>query len=120
MGFVDAGDVHYVEFVTSDAQATRAFLEKTHGWRFHEVAELGGSFVAVLPNGTRVGVRGSMHEMEKPLTRAYVRVPDVEAAVKRAEELGAEVGLPMMELPGHGRIAIYFLGGVEHGVWETP
>jgi predicted enzyme related to lactoylglutathione lyase len=61
-----------------------------------------------------------MHEMEKPLTRTYVRVPDAEAAVKRAEALGAKVGLPPMNIPGHGTIAIYFIGGVEQGVWEMP
>ena len=118
---VAVGDVCYVEVVTPDAAAARAFFEAAHGWRFEEAgAELGGSHVATLPGGARLAVRAPMRDTEKPLTRAYVRVADAKAAVERAEALGAKVGLPPTDLPGHGRIAIYFMGGVELGVWETP
>lgn len=118
---VGEGDVEYVEMVVNDVAATRALLEATHGWRFEAMdPELGGSLVATLPNGTRCGLRAPMHEMEKPLTRAYVRVADVKAAVERARKAGAEVGLDAMEIPGHGTIAIWFIGGVEQGVWQLP
>lgn len=118
---VAENDVYYVEMVSADVPATRALLEGTYGWRFQEMGpELGGSLVAVLPNGTRCGLRASMHEQEKPITRTYVRVADAKAAVARAEKLGAFVGLPPVELPGHGTIAIYFMGGVEIGVWQLP
>lgn len=118
---VAVGDVCYVEIVTPDPEAARAFFEAAHGWSFQDMGEaLGGSLVATLPSGASFALRAPMHEMEKPLTRTYVRVADAEAAVKTAESLGALVGLPPVELPGHGRIAIYFLGGVELGVWQTP
>lgn len=116
---VDVGDVHYVEHVTGDVAATRRLLEETHGWRFEAMGEeLGGSLVATLPNGTRCGVRASMHEMEKPITRAYVRVRDIDAHVERAQALGAVVGLEPTQLGPHGKISIYFVGGVEHGAWQ--
>jgi predicted enzyme related to lactoylglutathione lyase len=50
--------------------------------------------------------------------RPYWLVEDIEAAVAAAEEAGAQIALPPMELPGHGRCAIYFAGGVEHGLWQ--
>ena len=40
--------------------------------------------------------------------------------MKQAEALGAELILSCMELPGRGRVTVYKLGGVEHGMWETP
>ena len=33
-------------------------------------------------------------------------------------EAGAELALPPMEIPGHGTIALYLLGGNEHGLWQ--
>jgi hypothetical protein len=25
---------------------------------------------------------------------------------------------PPLEIPGHGKFAIYFRGGIQHGLWE--
>ena len=83
-------------------------------------AELGNSFVATLPDGSLCGIRAPMHEQEKPVVRTYIRVTDLEAAVKGAEQLGATFLLPPMEIPGHGMIAIYSHGGVEQGLWQVP
>ncbi len=113
--------VHYLEIVTPDPQATSTFYQKAYGWRFQPMQpELGNAFVAELPGGGLCGIRAPMHEMEKPIVRTYLRVEDVELATKRAEELGAEIALPPMDIPGRGRIAIYFIGGVEQGVWQLP
>lgn len=115
------GDVHYVEHVTGDVEATRAVLEATHGWHFAPPdAALGGSRVAVLPSGARCGIRAPLRDDEAPVTRAYVRVRDVRAAAAQAEESGALVALPPIELGPHGWIAIFILGGVEHGLWQLP
>ncbi|MFP3940125.1 MAG: hypothetical protein ACLF0P_07455 [Thermoanaerobaculia bacterium] len=40
------------------------------------------------------------------------------AAVNAAEAAGGEVAVPPTEIPGHGTFAIYFLGGIQHGLWE--
>ena len=82
--------------------------------------EWGNSFVATLPGGSLCGIRGPMHDQEKPVVRTYVRVLDVDAAVQEAAQLGAKIALEPMEIPGQGRIAIYLHGGIEQGVWETP
>lgn len=118
---VAENDVYYVEMVSADVPATRALLEQSYGWRFEQMGpELGGSLVAALPNCTRCGLRAPLRDDEQPITRTYVRVADARAAVDRAEKLGATIGLPPVELPGHGTIAIYFIGGVQQGVWQTP
>ena len=112
---------HYLEIVTADAPAACEFYQNSYGWDFEaEKPELGNARVAKLPDGSRCGVRAPMSDQEKPLVRVYVRVDDIEAAVERAQEQGAEIALPPVEIPGHGKIAIYLHGGVEQGLWQVP
>lgn len=112
-------NVHYLEIVTPEVDGTCAALEKMHGVTFgNPVAELGNARTAALREGGRIGVRAPMHDAEKPVVRPYVLVDDVKAAVKQVEAAGAEIALPYMEIPGQGKIAIYFLGGIEHGLWQ--
>lgn len=49
---------------------------------------------------------------------ALERLHGVEAAVKAAAAAGGEVAMTATEIPGHGRFAIYFLGGIQYGLWE--
>lgn len=113
--------VTYVEFVTNEVDATRRALESVHGWRFDAPAQdLGGAVVAALPDGSRVAIRDRMQPEENLVTRAYVLVEDIDAAAARAEAAGALVALPPMAVGKHGRVCIFFLGGVEHAMWEAP
>ena len=112
--------VYYLEIVTTDIRATSDFYAKAYGWRFEpEAPELGNALVATLPDGSLCGVRAPMHDQEKPIVRTYLRVADIDTAVKRAAELGATVALEAMEIPGRGKIAVYFLGGIEQGLWQS-
>jgi len=111
--------VQYLEIVTPDVDATCAALSKMHGVTFGgPVAELGHARTAVLTGGGKMGVRAPMHEAEKPVVRPYVLVEDIEAAVAAAERAGAMIAHPPLLIPGHGTFAIYFLGGIEHGLWQ--
>lgn len=115
------GDVCFVEHVTSDVEATRRLLERTHAWTFEAPREeLGGARVTTLASGARVSVRAPLHAEERLVTRAYVRVADAARAAKSAEEAGALVALPPTEIPGQGTIAIFIQAGLEHGAWQTP
>jgi len=38
--------------------------------------------------------------------------------VKAAEEAGGEFAMYATEVPGHGKFAIYFQGGIQYGLWE--
>jgi predicted enzyme related to lactoylglutathione lyase len=111
--------VQYLEIVTPDVDGTCAALERLHGVRFGGVDPvLGNARTAALEGGGRIGVRAPLRDDERPVVRPYVLVGDLEAAVERARAAGAEIALPSMDLPGHGRCAIYFLGGIEHGLWQ--
>jgi hypothetical protein len=110
---------HYLEIVTPDVEATCTALETLHGVRFSEPdAALGNARTVALDGGGRIGVRAPMRETEQPVVRPYVLVDNIEAAVKAARTAGAEIALPSTEIPGRGRFAIYFLGGIEHGLWQ--
>lgn len=112
-------EVHYLEIVTPDVDATCATLSKMHGVEFSDaVAELGNARTAALHGGGRIGVRAPMQEMEKPVVRPYARVDDLAEAIETAKAAGAQIAIESMDIPGGGKIGIYFLGGIEHGVWE--
>ncbi len=112
--------VHYLEIVTPEARAVADLYAKAHGLRFApEAPELGNALVATLSDGSLCGVRAPLHDQERPVVRPYRRVADLAAAVKRVAALGATVALDPTEIPGRGTIAIYLLGGIEHGVWQV-
>lgn len=111
--------IRYLEFVTPEVDSVCATLEKVHGVTIGDpVPELGNARTAELPNGGKLGVRAPMRPDEAPVVRPYLLVDDIPAAIKTAKTAGAEIAIPSMEIPGHGTIAIYVLGGIEHGLWQ--
>ncbi|MDF1837249.1 MAG: hydroxylase [Planctomycetota bacterium] len=112
--------IYYLEIVAADAETARDFYGALYGWHFEDAAaELGNAFVAEIPGGSLCGIRASMHELEKPVVRAYMRVTNLKASVEQAEKLGATIALPHMAIPGRGEIAVYTHGGVEQGLWQV-
>jgi len=110
--------VHYLEIVTHSVNETCEILAKANGVTFSEpVAELGDARTAPLKGGWRIGVRAPLGQ-EQPVVRPYVLVDDIHAAVKAAEAAGAEMLMPPTETPGLCTFAIYYLGKVEHGLWQ--
>ena len=75
-------------------------------------------YLEIVSGGGRCGVRAPMHEAEEPAVRPYVLVDDIEAAAEAAKAAGGEIAHPPMEIPGHGKFAIYILGGIHHGLWQ--
>lgn len=111
--------LQYLEIVTPDVDAVCATYAKVHGLQFGEPeAALGGARTADLAGGGRIGIRAPMHEAEEPVVRPYVLVDDIEAATTAAEEAGAEIAHPPMEIPGHGKFAIFIQGGIHHALWQ--
>jgi len=111
--------VYYLEIVTTDVDATCAVLANLHGVHFGEgESGLGGARTAALKGGGRIGVRAPMSQEEQPVVRPYILVDEIEAAVGAVEAAGARIALPPTEIPDHGTFAIYFQGGIQHGLWQ--
>jgi predicted enzyme related to lactoylglutathione lyase len=111
--------IHYLEIVTPDVDALCAAYAAANGLRFGPPdAGLGQARTAPLPDGGLVGVRAPLSPTETPVVRPYWLVDDIEASLAAALQSGAELAHPPMEIPGHGTFAIYFLGGVQHGLWQ--
>lgn len=116
-----SGQLHYLEIVTPDPDAVCAIYAAAYGLSFGEsIPELGGARTATLADGSTLGVRGPMHDMEKPVVRPYFLVADIEAAVAVAAAAGAEIAVPPMPIPGRGQCAIFVSHGIESGLWQTP
>ena len=112
-------DLHFLEIVTPEMDATIELLSELHGVTFSDPQlHFGNSRLATLKGGGRVSVRKPMHDAEQPAVRPYVLVDDVEAAFEAATKAGGQAMVPPMEIPGEGRFALFLLGGIEHGVWE--
>jgi predicted enzyme related to lactoylglutathione lyase len=112
--------VQYLEIVTPDVDATCSALEEMHGVSFGApVAGFGNARTAALEGGGMIGVRAPMRETEDPVVRPYVLVDDIEAATEAAAAAGAQIAMLPMEIPGHGKFAIYILGGIQHGLWQN-
>ena len=111
--------IHYLEIVTHDVDAVCAAYATVSSVPFGDpVAELGNARTAEIPGGSLIGVRAPMSEHETPVVRPYWLVDDIEAAVARAEQAGALIAHPPLNIPGLGTFAIYFAGDTQHGLWQ--
>ena len=112
-------NVHYLEIVTTEVDAVCSAYAAANSLEFGEPKpELGNARTATRQGGGMIGVRAPMHDAEDPVVRPYWLVDDIESAVASAAEAGGDIALPPMEIPGHGKCAIYILGGAQHGLWQ--
>ncbi|MBL8818569.1 MAG: hypothetical protein JNL58_21250 [Planctomyces sp.] len=115
----EAMRVYYLEIVTTDVDSACELYSQVHGVSFGDVDQnLGGARTTRTASGGLMGIRAPMHDGEKPVTRAYVLVDDIEAAVAAVAKSGAKIAVPPMKIPGHGTCAIFFQGGIEAGLWQ--
>ncbi len=112
--------IQYLEIVTPDVDAVCKTYENLLAVEFSEPeAGLGNARTAALAGGGLLGVRAPMHETEEPVVRPYLLVDDIDASARAATEAGGEIAHPPLEIPGHGKFAIYLLGGIHHGLWQV-
>lgn len=111
--------IHYLEIVCPDVAKQCATLERLHGLSFGPpMADLGQARVAKAADGSLIGVRAPLAAHEQPVTRTYLEVADIARAIKEAEAAGAEVAYPPTKQGDTGTWAIYFLDGVQIGLWQ--
>jgi len=101
------------ELYTADQEAAFGFYSDIFGWEKTDAMDMGekGIYQMFGPEGAGGVTYGGMmdHPEEMPTPPQwlyYILVPDIEAAASRVKELGGEVFMGPMEVPGGDRIAM--------------
>lgn len=108
----------WIDITATDVVAARAFYEQLFGWRLQLIEALNYSLVEpdkdTLPGGI-----GQADATRPAGVVTYFSVPDLEASLARAEELGGKTAVPPWEVPGLGRMAVFLdLDGNRIGLWQ--
>ena len=120
--------VHF-EIPADDLDRARAFYQDAFGWTINAIPELGYTIVETTPidNETNMptepgAINGGMMQREAPITGPVITigVDDVDAALRRVEELGGKTVLPKQSVAEMG-FAAYFSDpeGNVVGLWES-
>ena len=111
--------IHYLEVVTKEVDEVGESYANALGITFSDaIPALGNARTAILSHGEMLGIRAPMHTAEEPTTRPYYLVDDIHDAVRKAEESGAQVAVPPMEIPVHGTCAVVMYGSIQSGFWQ--
>jgi uncharacterized protein len=97
------------ELGTTDAEAAKKFYTELLGWTLKAGQVEAMVYNEIVVNGQAVG---GIYQMGPEFGGApshwmpYVAVDDVDASVKRAEELGGKVCVPPSDIPNVGRFSV--------------
>jgi predicted enzyme related to lactoylglutathione lyase len=94
-----AHPVIHAEIRSTDPDATRAFFADLFGWTYSDGAFPGYSFVNTGAEGAIPTAIGPLQGGEDAVL-FFIAVDDVEATLKRAEELGGKIIQPAQTVPG--------------------
>jgi uncharacterized protein len=92
--------VHF-EVHSKDGKKAQEFYSKLFGWNVDASNPMGYWMVAAAEGG----IGGGITQSDGPMVTFYVNVPDVAAALKTAESLGAKTVLAPTAVPGGPEIA---------------
>lgn len=113
----------WVELNTSDPAAAKKFYAEIFGWDMQDMTMPTGTYTMTNIGGKMVSGIGMLPENAKkmgapPHWLSYVAVEDLDAAIKKAGELGGKVLVPAMDV-GPGKMSVLQdpTGGVL-GIWQ--
>jgi uncharacterized protein len=102
--------VAFFEVVSTDHERAQKFYTELFNWTVSNDPEMGG-YGLVDTGAGEDAIGGGIGPAETPGeagVKIYVRVPDLEAALDRAVQLGGTALVQPMDLPsGYGRIAVF-------------
>ena len=118
------GTFYWNELMTRDAEKAKKFYGDTVGWTYKTMPMENGTYwVAKMGNN----IVGGLFPLTSPQFdsvpegwMSYLAVDNVDARVKKAQSLGAQLMRPMFDVPGVGRIAILREPGGAGIGWMTP
>jgi predicted enzyme related to lactoylglutathione lyase len=110
VGMARNGRFVWYDLITSDPVAAQAFYPETVGWKTQAWDSGPEPYTMWVAGETPLGGSGQLPvEAQRagvtPFWIAYVGVADIEATVRRAQELGGRVHMPPTEIPTVGRFA---------------
>jgi uncharacterized protein len=106
------GTFCWAELATSDQAAAKAFYGELLGWQADDRPLDGGGYYSMQTiGGKNVAAIAGQPEQQReagvpPLWNSYVSVESADAAVERAQELGATIHAPAFDVMTVGRMAV--------------
>ena len=100
------GIISWNELVTQDPEGSTKFYTELLGWTTETMPMPTGDYT-FFNAGDRpaAGMVKPPKEDAPPAWVSYITVEDVDATVAKAQELGAHLCIPPMDVPGKGRFA---------------
>jgi predicted enzyme related to lactoylglutathione lyase len=119
------GEFHWNELRTRDAERAKRFYASTVGWTFEASATPDGeTYWVALQGGKPVA---GLFSLTSPRFdgvpeswMSFLAVDDVDARVAKAVAAGAELAMPIFDVPDVGRIAMLREPGGAGIGWITP
>jgi len=99
----------HVELHSTDVPRAREFYTRLFGWKLQDVPMPGngGNYTMIdVGGGTAGGIMATQTPGEPSHWMAYVGVDDIEAATKRAKELGAKVCVDVTQVGSFGWMSV--------------
>jgi predicted enzyme related to lactoylglutathione lyase len=112
----------HVELHTGDLARAKEFYGRLFDWKFDDISAPGGQMPYTLINvgeGTGGGIGAFPNGPAPPRWLAYVAVDDIDAATRRARELGATVLQDVTEVGDYGWLSVIRdPAGAEIAMWK--
>lgn len=108
--FKTHGAFSWSELMTTDAKAAATFYGALFGWKSDAMDMGSGTYHVQKIGDTAIGgIMDMPPDAPKgmpPVWGCYVTVDKVDETVAQAEKLGGRVVMPIMQVPGVGRMAV--------------
>jgi predicted enzyme related to lactoylglutathione lyase len=101
-----AGTFSWVELVTGDAQAAKAFYGDLFGWDYDDQEIPGGGEYTMVHKNDREVAGLFADKAQPPHWNNYVTVDSADDAAAKAQELGGTVVAPAFDVMDAGRMAV--------------
>ena len=121
------GEFCWIDLSTHDLEAALTWYGNAFGWTHQKMETPGGGppYAFFLQGEGVVGGIGQMTDEMKgagvpPWWNSYVATTDCEATEAKVKELGGQVTVPTMEVPGHGKLAFFMdPQGASFAAWQA-
>jgi len=113
------GTPAFTELASTDPAASRRFLEKVFGWSFESVKMPQGDYLSYRTEGGGQGGIRPTQPNEPAGSTNYVRVSDLDAALRRVKAAGGEIVLARVDVPKMGSFFWFRVpGGPVMACWQ--